>query len=81
MPLHDELILISRFLRNDPNRLKEALELLEYATENYPASVVAWETLGDTYVKAGNKDKGVESYQKALQLEPGHTGLQRKINQ
>jgi predicted alpha/beta superfamily hydrolase len=81
VPLHDELMQIGRFLRIDPKRVKDAVELLIYATENYPSSAVAWETLGDTYVKAGDQAKAVESYRRGLLLAPNNAGLQRKINQ
>ena len=45
VPLHDEIIQISRFLRNDPARLKHALILLQYYERHYSLSSIYRETL------------------------------------
>ena len=59
---HDDIIQISRFLRNDSNRIHDAIELLEMNASNYPLSAITWETLGDTWLKASNKVKAMEAY-------------------
>ncbi|MCW3108288.1 MAG: hypothetical protein JWQ09_2794, partial [Segetibacter sp.] len=79
VPLHDEIIQISRFLRNDPNRMKDAIELLQMNAVNYPASPIVHETLGDTYVKAGDTINALISFQKALQLDPSNKTVPQKI--
>jgi predicted alpha/beta superfamily hydrolase/DNA-binding beta-propeller fold protein YncE len=70
IPAHDEINAVGRFLRNDPKRLADAIELLEMNTLNFPNSVIARETLSDTYLKAGDKQKALAGYQKALLLKP-----------
>jgi tetratricopeptide (TPR) repeat protein len=80
VPLHDELIMIARFLRNDPNRIEDAIELLQWNAENYPMSAVNWETLGDTYMKLKDEKKALVMYQNALALSPGSTTLTQKLN-
>jgi hypothetical protein len=77
-PLHDEINQISRFLRNDPNRVKDAIELLEMNAEHYPSSAVVYEHLGDTYVKAADMPKAAASFQKALQLDASNGQLKQK---
>ncbi|HEX8334038.1 MAG TPA: alpha/beta hydrolase-fold protein [Segetibacter sp.] len=78
-PLHDEINQISRFLRNDPNRIKDAIELLEMNAEHYPTSVVVYEHLGDTYYKASDIPKATTSFEKALQLDPKNEQLKQKV--
>jgi predicted alpha/beta superfamily hydrolase len=80
VPLHDELMMIARFLRNDPNRIEDAVELLQWNAENYPMSAVNWETLGDTYMKLKDEKKALVMYQNALALSPGSTTLTQKLN-
>lgn len=79
IPLHDELIMIGRFLRNDPDRISDAIELLQWNGENYPNSAVNWITLGDTYLKAKDEKNALLMYRKALVLDPGNAGISEKI--
>lgn len=81
MPPHDEINTISRFLRNDPNRIKDAIALLQLNAKNYPASPVVFETLGDTYVKMGDLQRALHSFRQALSLNPSSTSLPQKIKQ
>jgi predicted alpha/beta superfamily hydrolase len=79
VPLHDEVNQISRFLRNDPHRINDAIDLLQMNARNYPHSVIVHELLGDTYVKTGDNQKARISYQKALDIEPGNERLLQKL--
>jgi len=81
IPLHDDINQISRFLRNDPARISDAIDLLEMNAMNYPSSAVVQELLGDTQLKSGNKEKAAAAYSKALQLDPSSTVIREKINQ
>jgi predicted alpha/beta superfamily hydrolase len=78
IPPQDDINAIGRFLRNDPARIKDALELLEMNAANYPRSVKLWELLGDTYLKAGDLAKSLSSFEKGLALDPGNESLQKK---
>ena len=40
-----------------------------------------WEHLGDSYFMLGNELKAMESWNKALLLNPTHSKLKEKINQ
>ena len=79
VPSHDDIILISRFLRNDPAKISGAIELLEQATANYPSSVMILETLGDTYSRAGNKTAAADNFTKALKLDPHNSNISKKL--
>ena len=79
IPPHDEIIQISRFLRNDPGRLKDALELLQMNAENYPSSAVNFETLGDTFLKSGERAGALEAYKKGMAVDQSNQSIQQKI--
>jgi predicted alpha/beta superfamily hydrolase len=80
-PLHDEVIQLSRFLRNDPKRIRDAIDLLQSNLEHYPASAVMLETLGDTFLKSGDNSHALASFRKALQLDPSGMTIKEKIQQ
>lgn len=57
------------------NQLEPALYVFQLNTELFPQSANAWDSLGEAYWKMKQKDKAVENYQKAVQLDPqGATG-------
>ena len=78
-PLHDEVVAIARFLRNDTARTRDAIELLQSNLVHYPTSPVLLETLGDTYLKAGDKKAAKENFSKALLIDPASESLQKKM--
>ncbi len=80
IPPHDEMIMISRFLRKDPARMKDALELLRMNTGNYPTSAAAQEQLADTYVMANDTANAIVAYQKALALDPTNESIKQKLS-
>ncbi|SHN38639.1 M48 family metallopeptidase [Chitinophaga sp. CF418] len=57
-------------LRN--NRLDDAIELFKLNTEEYPASGNVFDSMGEAYLKAGDKINALSSYKKALELDPGN---------
>jgi CubicO group peptidase (beta-lactamase class C family) len=51
-------------------RLSDGLELLKIAAELFPNEVNLYDSIGEFYLKSGNKVKAVEFYKKALLLDP-----------
>jgi tetratricopeptide (TPR) repeat protein len=57
------------------NQLEGALYIFGLITRLYPQSANAWDSFAEANWKAGNKDKAVEYYNKAIALDPnGETG-------
>jgi tetratricopeptide (TPR) repeat protein len=52
------------------NNTKEAIEVFKYAVSEYPGSANAYDSLGEAYVKDGNRTQAIEYYKKALELNP-----------
>jgi len=58
------------FLRLAQGRYAEAIELAERTLTVDPLSINALRSLGDTYRIAGLSDKAIETYDKAIELQP-----------
>lgn len=54
-------------------RKKEAIELLMMNLETHPKSAKACDRLADAHLKNGNKDRAIEFYKKALEIDPKFT--------
>ena len=58
---------------------KEAIFVFQMITEMYPNSANAWDSLAEGFLKAGDKEKAKEFYNKAITLDPdGSTGKNAK---
>lgn len=53
----------------------EAIFIFQMVTDLFPESANAWDSLAEAYLKAGDKTKALEFYNKALKIDPnGETG-------
>jgi predicted alpha/beta superfamily hydrolase len=81
VPLQEEIIQVSRFLRNDPKRINDAIDLLQTYLPYYPAAANMQELLGDIYVKAGDSKSALSVYEKVLTIDPKNEAVKQKIKQ
>ncbi len=51
-------------------QVNEAIEVLKLNVEAYPKSANVYDSLGEAYLTAGNKEKAIENYSKALLIDP-----------
>jgi Flp pilus assembly protein TadD len=61
---------------------ESALDILRINTETMPKSSNAWDSLGDAYLAAGQRDKAKEASLKALELvdkDAGETDERKKL--
>lgn len=58
----------------------EAIQLFKFCLSLYPESDGAYEGMGESYEKKGMKEKAVEFYQKALELNPDSKSAREKLN-
>lgn len=56
------------FYRAD--KLDQAIEILQLNTEAYPTSANVYDSLADAYLKKGEKDKAIENFKKAMEINP-----------
>lgn len=52
------------------NRLDQAIEVLKANSELHPASANAYDSLGEAFMKKGDKTNALTNYRRALELDP-----------
>jgi CubicO group peptidase (beta-lactamase class C family) len=55
-------------------RVKEAIEIFKINTEDFPASANTYDSLGEAYMVAGEKDLAIRNYEKSVELNPKNDG-------
>jgi tetratricopeptide (TPR) repeat protein len=62
------------------NRLDEALAVFKLNVESYPESANAFDSLGDVYVKRGDKEQAIKNYKRSLELNPHSDFTRQKLD-
>jgi tetratricopeptide (TPR) repeat protein len=52
------------------NRLAEAIEIFKLNVEAYPASANVYDSLGEAYMAAGDREMAIKFYERAVELNP-----------
>lgn len=65
------------FLRG--KKIDQAIETFKLNIKEYPNSFNAYDSLGEAYMKAGNKELAVENYKKSLELNPKNTNAEKML--
>jgi CubicO group peptidase (beta-lactamase class C family) len=55
-------------------KFKEAIRVFQLNVEAYPNSSNVYDSLGEGYMRNGDKALAIENYEKSLKLDPGNTG-------
>jgi dienelactone hydrolase/predicted negative regulator of RcsB-dependent stress response len=63
------------------NHLPEAIDLLKLNVQIYPDSGNAYESLGEAYMKSGQKQLAIESYTKSLEKDPTNENAKQKLKE
>jgi len=56
------------------NHLKEAIEIFKLNVADYPNSANAYDSLGEAYLTAGDKELAIRNYEKSVELNPKNDG-------
>jgi TolA-binding protein len=51
-------------------KLQDAIVVFQRNVKEYPKSANAYDSLGEAYLKAGQKDLAIRNYEMSLQLNP-----------
>jgi CubicO group peptidase (beta-lactamase class C family) len=57
-----------QFLQSD--KINEAIEIFKLNVNSFPASGNAYDSLGEAYLKSGNKELAIQNYKKSVELDP-----------
>lgn len=63
------------------NELEKALEIFKLNVFLHPESANVYDSLGDAYLKSGNKELAVKNYKKALAIDPGKKSAMNALAQ
>ncbi|TMQ60500.1 MAG: tetratricopeptide repeat protein, partial [Candidatus Eisenbacteria bacterium] len=58
---------------------QDAIRIFQLNVEQNPNSSFAYSSLGDAYAAAGQKDLAIQSYEKAIQLDPRNRDADQKL--
>jgi hypothetical protein len=65
------------FLREE--QTAKAIEVFLLNVRDYPDSANAYDSLGDAFLAAGNRERAIESYKKALEIDPALRSSQEAL--
>jgi Flp pilus assembly protein TadD len=65
----------------DKNKIFSAIQVFRYNVELYPESAEAYNSLGEAYMKTGNKEFAIENYEKSLKLNPNQTNAKERLKE
>jgi tetratricopeptide (TPR) repeat protein len=57
----------------------DAVAIFRLNVEQYPESANAWDSLGEGYLAAGDRELAIESYEKSLELDPENANAREKL--
>ena len=61
------------------NKMENAIKLFELNVEEYPNSANTYDSLGEAYMNAGNKELAIKNYEKSLQLNPQNKNAEEML--
>ncbi len=62
------------------NKLNTALSIFRLIVKEYPTSANAYDSLGEAYLKIGNKELALQNYQKSVAINPNNDNAKKIIN-
>jgi len=63
------------------NKVNEAVELFTFIIEEFPESANAYDSRGEAYMRAGNKELAIMDYRKSMELNPKNENAKRMLEQ
>ena len=77
--LDEEVVIRWAYDLMEKNHLPEATDLFKLNAQVFPGSWNAYDSLGETFAKNGQKDLAIENYQKSLDLNPKNDGAAKML--
>ncbi len=65
-----KILLMRGYQRLNNNDFVHAIEIFTENVKNNPQSANAYDSLGEAYMKSGNKNSAIKNYEKSIKLDP-----------
>jgi dienelactone hydrolase/predicted negative regulator of RcsB-dependent stress response len=65
----------------EKNHLPEAIEVLKLDVQVFPGSSNGYDSLGEAYMKSGQKQLAIDSYKKSLEVNPANDNAKEKLKE
>ncbi|MBN2091723.1 tetratricopeptide repeat protein [candidate division KSB1 bacterium] len=62
-------------------KIAEAVEIFRFNVELFPESANVYDSLGEAYMKSGDKKNAIKNYQKSLELNPNNDNAKKMIEE
>ena len=62
-------------------KIKEAIEIFKTNVKLYPESSNVFDSLGEAYMKDGNKELAIKNYEKSLELDPKNDNAKKMLEE
>lgn len=62
-------------------KMNEAIAVFTIIVQEFPESANAFDSLGEVYMKAGNKPEAIKNYEKSLELDAENTNAKKMIEE
>ncbi len=66
-----------RYVGSD--ELERALDVFEVNTVLFPGSANTWDSLAETHLSLGNRDRSIELYRKAIEVDPSFDNARAQL--
>ncbi len=76
--LHDEIDQFAYYMMLD-EKLDEALSIFLVLSELFPDSYLAFDSLGEVYLRKGDKEKAIQNFEKSLELNPDNRNAIQQV--
>jgi CubicO group peptidase (beta-lactamase class C family) len=74
-----DMNLLGYFLLYDENNVNDAIKIFKLNAEAFPSSSNVFDSLGEAYVKKGDKQAALKSYQRALEIDPDNLNAAKML--
>ncbi|WP_339787327.1 alpha/beta hydrolase-fold protein [uncultured Imperialibacter sp.] len=70
---------VGLYLLEDEERIADAIKILELSAESYPNSHIPYLSLAEGYRQAGDTEKAITQYKRALELSPANEEIKSRL--
>jgi len=63
------------------NHFPEAIDIFNLNAKSYPDSGNVYNSLGEAYMKSGQKQRAIDNYKKSLEKDPSNDNARQKLKE